>query len=96
MDRSSRKTVGFIILPALRTGSRASALLQRDALTASPLNATNPVGAYEQREAAIGCAAVVNDVDFTIFASAAHWIASKLTPTRGRADRKSIERHKSC
>jgi hypothetical protein len=71
-------------------------LLQGHALTPNPLNATNPVGAYEQREAAIGYAAVVNDVEFTIFASAAHWIASKLTPTRGRVCRKSIERQKSC
>jgi uncharacterized protein (DUF2141 family) len=97
MDRSSRKTVGFsIFASAAHWIAGQATLLQGHALTPNPLNATNPVGAYEQREAASGCAAVVNDVEFTIFASAAHWIASKLTPTRGRVCRKSIERHKSC
>jgi autonomous glycyl radical cofactor GrcA len=53
------KILGSASLPALRTGSRASALLQVIAFAADPAGTTNPVGAYEQREAAIGCAAVV-------------------------------------
>jgi hypothetical protein len=57
------KTLGSPSLPALRTGSRASALLQRTAFAADLAGTANPVGAYEQREAAIGCAAVVKMSD---------------------------------
>jgi hypothetical protein len=96
MDRSSRERCWIRHFCQRCALDRGTSHAPTPAAEASFHNAAVSVGAYEQREAAIGCAAVVNDVEFTIFASAAHWIAGKLTPKRGRVCRKSIERQKSC
>jgi hypothetical protein len=75
------KMVGSTPLPALRTGSRASALLQVIAHAADPAGHRIPCRSVRAPRGRDRRRSRRENVGFNTVASAAHWIANKFAPT---------------
>jgi hypothetical protein len=90
------KVLGSTPLPALRTGSRASALLQIIAFAADPVRHHKPCRSARAPRGRDRLRSSPKSVGLNTIASAAHWIASKLAPTDDRVCRRSNGHHNSA